>query len=583
MPSNGISSYRPPAMGLNHMVSSGNHQASVAGFQILEEGGNAIDAGVASGIAINVTQPQRTSFAGVAPILIYLAEKDEVVSISGLGRWPKAATLEHYKNTYGEIPTGMARCVVPSACDAWLRALELYGTMTFERVVAPSLRLAEEGFAVSLDLSQDLGGNEKKVPSINLDRWPYDASIFAPNGQPVKPGQRLVQKDLAGVFREMVEVERANAGKGREGAIRAARDRFYKGRVAERMVSYCQEEGGLLTLEDFADFSVTVEKPQMGTYSNYTLYTCGPWGQGPTLISILNIMEGFDLKAMGLNSADYIHVLIEAIKLAFSDRHYYYGDPDFVNVPIEGLLSKGYAEERRRAIDMANAWTEMPPMGDPWPHQGGRAERRAVLTPSARPGPTEPDTSYACVIDQWGNAFSATPSDGIGSSPMVPGLGMIISSRGTQTWLEEDHPSRLEPGKRPRLTPNPSIALKNGKLFMPFGTPGGDFQVQGMVQMFLNIVEFGLDPQQAVEEPRAASLSHPDSFWPHSYFPGQMQLEGRIAAEVGRELESRGHKVQWLSKWGYRASGLCGVMVDQELGTLLGAADPRADSYAVGR
>jgi gamma-glutamyltranspeptidase/glutathione hydrolase len=169
-------------MGLNHMVSSGNHQASVAGFQILEEGGNAIDAGVASGIAINVTQPQRTSFAGVAPILIYLAEKGEVVSISGLGRWSKAATLEHYKNAYGEIPTGMARCVVPSACDAWLRALELYGTMTFERVVAPSLRLAEEGFAVSLDLSQDLSGNDKKVPSINLDRWPYDASVFAPNG-----------------------------------------------------------------------------------------------------------------------------------------------------------------------------------------------------------------------------------------------------------------------------------------------------------------------------------------------------------------------------------------------------------------
>ena len=577
MPPNGISSYRPPAMGLSHVVSSGNYYASLAGYQILEEGGNAIDAGVASGIAINVTQPHFTSFAGVAPILIYVAEKDEVVSISGLGRWPQAATMEYFQKTYGEIPLGMARCVVPSACDAWLTALENYGTMTFEQVVGPSVRLAEEGFPVSPRLSQ--ATNAKGV----LDRWPYDAQVFAPNGHPLKVAQPFVQKDLAGVFRQMIEVERGNVSGGREAGIRAARDFFYKGDIAERMVSYCQEEGGLLTLEDFASFSVAVEKPESGTYGDYTVYTCGPWCQGPSLISVLNIMEGFDLKAMGLNSADYIHVLIEAIKLAFSDRHYYYGDPDFVNVPIEGLLSKGYAEERRRAIDMANAWAEMPPMGEPWPHQGGRAERGAVLTPTARPGPTEPDTSYACVIDQWGNAFSATPSDGIGSSPMVPGLGMIISSRGTQTWLEEDHPSRLEPGKRPRLTPNPSIALKNGKLFMPFGTPGGDFQVQGMVQMFLNIVEFGLDPQQAVEEPRAASLSHPDSFWPHSYFPGQMQLEGRIAAEVGRELESRGHKVQWLSKWGYRASGLCGVMVDQELGTLVGAADSRADSYAVGR
>ena len=563
-------------MSLNHAVSSGNQQASMAGLQILEEGGNAIDAGVASGIAINVTQPQRTSFAGVAPILIYSAEKDAVVSISGLGRWPKAANLEYFKSTYGEIPIGMARCVVPSACDSWLRALELYGTMTFEQVVAPARRLAEEGFAVSLDLSMDL--NNK----LNLDRWPYDAGIFAPNGRPVKPAQRLVQKDLAGVFLQMVEVERANTSKGREGAIRSARDFFYKGKIAEKMVSYCQEEGGLLSLEDFADFSVTVEEPQRGTYHDYTLYTCGPWCQGPTLISILNIMEGFDLRAMGQNSPDYIHVLIEAIKLAFSDRHYHYGDPDFVTVPMEGLLSKGYAEERRRALDMARACPEMPLMGDPWPYQEGMADRGAVLTPIARPGSTEPDTSYTCVVDRWGNAFSATPSDGIGSSPMVPGLGLIISSRGTQTWLEEDHPSCLEPGKRPRLTPNPSMVFKNGKLFMPFGTPGGDFQVQAMVQMFLNIVEFGLDPQRAVEEPRAASLSHPDSFWPHRYLPGRIQLEGRIPAEVGLELERKGHEVQWLSDWGYRASGLCGIMVDQELGTLVGAADPRADSYAVG-
>ncbi|MCZ6865781.1 MAG: gamma-glutamyltransferase family protein [Dehalococcoidia bacterium] len=577
MPPNGISSYRPPAMGLSHVVSSGNYYASLAGYQILEEGGNAIDAGVASGIAINVTQPHFTSFAGVAPILIYVAEKDEVVSISGLGRWPQAATLEYFQKTYGEIPLGMARCVVPSACDAWLTALENYGTMTFEQVVGPSVRLAEEGFPVSPRLSQ--ATNAKGV----LDRWPYDAQVFAPNGHPLKVAQPFVQKDLAGVFRQMIEVERGNVSGGREAGIRAARDFFYKGDIAERMVSYCQEEGGLLTLEDFASFSVAVEKPESGTYGDYTVYTCGPWCQGPSLISVLNIMEGFDLQAMGLNSADYVHVLVEAIKLAFSDRHYFYGDPDFVDVPMKGLLSKEYAAERRGAIDMAKAWPEMPPKGDPWPYQGQTGRAEAAMAPLASPGPSEPDTSYACVVDKWGNAFSATPSDSFGSTPMVPGLGMIISSRGTQTWLEPDHPSRLEPGKRPRLTPNPSMAFKSGRLFMPFGTPGGDMQVQGMAQMFLNVVEFGLDPQQAVEEPRAASWSHPDSFWPHSYTPGRIQLEGRIPAEVGAEMEKRGHKVEWLSDWGYRATGLCGIMVNQELGTLIGAADPRADSYAVGR
>ncbi len=577
MPPNGISSYRPPAMGLSHVVSSGNYYASLAGYQILEEGGNAIDAGVASGIAINVTQPHFTSFAGVAPILIYVAEKDEVVSISGLGRWPQAATLEYFQKTYGEIPLGMARCVVPSACDAWLTALENYGTMTFEQVVGPSVRLAEEGFPVSPRLSQ--AANAKGV----LDRWPYDAQVFAPNGHPLKTAQPFVQKDLAGVFRQMIEVERGNVSGGREAGIRAARDFFYKGDIAERMVSYCQEEGGLLTLEDFASFSVAVEKPESGTYGDYTVYTCGPWCQGPSLISVLNIMEGFDLQAMGLNSADYVHVLVEAMKLAFSDRHYFYGDPDFVDVPMKGLLSKEYAAERRGAIDMAKAWPEMPPKGNPWSYQGQAGRGEAAMAPLASPGPSEPDTSYACVVDKWGNAFSATPSDSFGSTPMVPGLGMIISSRGTQTWLEPDHPSRLEPGKRPRLTPNPSMAFKSGRLFMPFGTPGGDMQVQGMAQMFLNVVEFGLDPQQAVEEPRAASWSHPDSFWPHSYTPGRIQLEGRIPAEVGAEMEKRGHKVEWLSDWGYRATGLCGIMVNQELGTLIGAADPRADSYAVGR
>ncbi len=498
--------------------------------------------------------------------------------MSGLGRWPKAATLDYFVKTYGEIPLGMPRCVVPAACDAWLTALELYGTMSLAQVIPPALELAEQGLPYPAALCEDVNNANW------MDRWPYDREVFLPKGRRGQPGEPLVQKDLARVFRQMIEVERGNAYKDRKAAIRAARDFFYKGEVAEKMVAYCQEEEGLLTMEDMAQFAVKVEKPEMGTYHDYTLYTCGPWCQGPPLISILHLLEGYDVKGMGHNSADYLHALIEAIKLAFSDRHAYYGDPDLVSVPMAGLLSKKYADERRQMLDMAKAWAEMPPAGNPWPYQGTGARRgAAVAAPAASPGPVEADTSYACVVDRWGNAFSATPSDGIGSSPMVPGLGMIISSRGTQTWLDPDHPCRLEPWKRPRLTPNPALAFKKGRLFMPFGTPGGDMQVQAMVQMFLNIAEFGMDPQQALEEPRVGSYSFPNSFWPHSYFPGLMKLEGRIGREVGQDLAHRGHQVQWWQDWSRSASGLCGITVDQERGVLIGAADPRNDAYAMGR
>ena len=337
--------------------------------------------GVAAGIAINVTQPHFTSFAGVAPILVYMAETDEVVSISGLGGWPKAATAEYFIDKYGDLPLGMERCVVPSACDAWLTALERFGTMTFEQVVGPSVRLADEGFPAAPRLSA-----AAHRPGV-LDRWPYDAQIFAPNGAPIKTTQPFVQKDLANVFKQMIEVERANVGGGREGGIRAARDFFYKGEIAEKMVAFSEAEGGLMTMQDFADFSVAVEKPEMGTYGDYSIYTCGPWCQGPSLISVLNLMEGFDLQSMGHNSPDYLHALLESIKLAFSDRHYFYGDPDFVDVPMEGLLSKGYADARRAAIDMARAYPEMPPMGDPWPYQGAASRNPAMAAPAAQARP----------------------------------------------------------------------------------------------------------------------------------------------------------------------------------------------------
>ena len=297
-------------------------------------------------------------------------------------------------------------------------------------------------------------------------------------------------------------------------------------------------------MEDFAQYSVRVEAPEVGTYKEYTIYACGPWCQGPSLIEILNILESFDLKAMGHNSAEYIHILAEAIKLAFADRHRYYGDPDYVEVPMEALLSKGYAAERRNAIDLNRAWPEMPPPGNPGTY-GDKAKYQPAVTARPRSGTTEADTSYVSVVDRWGNAFSANPSDSFSTTPVLPGLGLIITPRGSQSWLEPEHPSCLAPWKRPRITPSPAVVLKKVRLFMPFGTPGGDMQLQAMVQMFLNIVEFGLNPQQAVEEPRVRSDSFPDSFWPHAYHPGRLTLEPRIEAEVARVLVKLGHRVQW--------------------------------------
>ena len=559
------------------MVASGHYLATVAGFRILEAGGNAIDAGVATGIALNVTMPRQTSFGGVAPIILYRADSGQVVTISGVGRWPKAANLEDYKKKYDDdMPLGVPRSVVPAACDAWLTALERYGTMTFEQVASPSVELAENGFPASYQMSRTI-----EVSKEYIGGCPSTAEIFMPDGNSPRPGQVVVQRDLAGVFRQMAEVERANAYKGRKGALGAARDTFYTGEIAERMVRFSEENGGLLSMDDFAQFRVKVEEPEVGSYRGYTLYTCGPWCQGPSLIEVLNILEGFDLGALGRNSARYIHTVVEAIKLAFADRHQFYGDPDFVEVPMQGLLSKEYAADRRKAIDPHVAWPEMPGAGDPWRYMGeGRTRRPLPATP--RSGPAEPDTSYVCVVDRWGNCFSANPSDSFSTTPIVPGLGLIISPRGSQSWFEPEHPSGLEAWKRPRLTPNPAIAFKDGKLFMPFGTPGGDSQVQAMVQMFLNIVEFGLDPQRAVGEPRFRSDSFPDSFWPHPYYPGQLTLEPDIDAEVGERLAKFGHRV---TRWeGSRATAgdLCGIVVDQARGVLIGAADSRWDSYALG-
>ena len=582
----GIRTYRPLVTGAQHVVSSGHYLATAAGFRILEQGGNATDAGVAAGIAINVTLPQWTGFGGVAPIIIHDAASGDTVSISGLGRFPKAASIDYFnKNCGGELPPGVLRTVTPAAADAWITALRLYGTMSFEQVVTPALELAEGGFPIPATLQSALArtGDSLIGDSDGDGRWPSTSAVFFPGGRRPDIGDILIQKDLARTFYRLIEVERDHAGQGREVALQAARDYFYRGDIAEEIVQFVQKEGGLLTMEDLAEFSVGVETPPSIDYKGIQVYACGPWCQGPMNLHALKILEGFDLRGMGHNTAAYAHTVLEALKLAFSDRDAYYGDPDFVDVPLEGLISESYAQERRAAIDAGRASPEMPLPGDPWPHQGMPARNGQPARPDLVAGGLPADTSYACVVDRWGNAFSATPSDSFGTSPIIPGLGFIASSRGSQTWLDPQHPSALAPGKRPRLTPNPALAMRDGKPLMPFGTPGGDVQPQSMVQLFLNVMEFGMDVQQAVEAPRFSTWSFPNSFWPHAYHPGLVGVEGRIDANVVSELSRLGHKVEVWDDFTPRMGCLCAVDVDHKRGGRSGGADPRRDGYAMGR
>jgi len=318
------------------------------------------------------------------------------------------------------------------------------------------------------------------------------------------------------------------------------------------------------------------------SFGDITLYACGPWCQGPSLLQSLNLLDGAQLRALGHNSPGYLHRITEAVKLAFADREAYFGDPRLVDVPMAALLSHEYAQRRRAQIRPDRAWPEMPPPGDPAPKAREPVRRGAGLVPERAWRAPELDTSYACVIDRHGNVFSATPSDGSYNAPVVPGLGIIPSSRGSQNWGDPDHPSGVAPGKRPRLTPNPAIAIKPGKTAMPFGTPGGDVQTQAMLQVFLNIHLFGMEPQEAVEAPRVASYSFPSSFEPHDYHPGRLNLESRIEAATGEALARLGHKVAWWPDWTWLAGAVCTIVADRETGVMKGGADPRRPSYALG-
>ncbi len=558
-------------IGTRWAVAGGHPLAVEAGARILSAGGNAVDAGVAAGFCLGVVHPDMVSVAGVAPILVHLAASRQTWQVAGVGTYPRASTLEYFQSRHGgQIPAGLGRTVVPAAPDAWCTALERWGTLTFAEVIAPAMEHAQRGFPVSEFSAYQMAANAAKYR-----RWPTSTALYLKDGRAYQAGEVLVQRELGETLGRMVAAER-RAGGSRADGIRAARDEFYRGETARRIAEFHRQNDGPLALSDLAEFAVEVAPALRGTFETWEMATCGYWCQGPVLLQILNMLEGLDLKSLGHNSPAYLHRIIETIKLAFADRDAYYGDPAFVTIP-EFLLSKAYAAQRRRLV-RERAWGEMPPPG---PDERARvgAERSAVLASGVSDAL---DTSYVAVIDAEGNGFSATPSDPNADSPVVAGVGCVVSPRGSQGWLDPAHPSVVAPGKRPRLTPAPAMVFADGRLSMPFGTPGGDVQQQAMLQVFLNMAVFDMPPQQAVEQPRLASRSHPDSFWPHVMSPGKVELEDRIAPETRAALTAMGHDVSAWPSWEWRAGAVCGVKVGAD-GTRWTAADPRRGAHAIAR
>jgi gamma-glutamyltranspeptidase/glutathione hydrolase len=557
--------------------------AAQAAFSILEKGGNAIDAGVAAVMTLAVVEPDQVNLAGVAPMMIHLAERNETVTISGLGVWPRLASVDYFVRSHsGEIPEGIVRSVVPSAPDAWLTALEHYGSMSFADVAADPIRFAREGFATHTLMSDRI---KDYLPG--YQRHASSAAIFLARGRPPEPGEPFVQTDLAASLQYMVDEEAAARRHGREAGLQAARKAFYQGDIARKIADFSVAHGGLLRMEDMAGFRVGIEPPLTASYKSLQVKACGPWCQGPLLLQILKLLECFDVRSLGHNSTAYIHLVTEAIKLAFADREHYYGDPKFVDVPIAALVSEPYAQVRARLIDRERAAPAMPSAGEATACEARARRPRPVPKTWELPAalveePALADTSYACVVDRHGNVFSGTPSDPSWDGVVVPGTGLTPSTRGSQSRVDAEHPSSVAPGKRPRLTPNPAIVFRDGRPIMPFGTPGGDVQVQTMAQVLLNIFEFGMDVQSAIEAPRFMSQSFPNSFAPHQYFPGRLNLEPRLGRRVGDDLAQQGHVVYWWPDWYWRFGSVAAIVIDRERGFMQAGADPRQETYAVG-
>lgn len=598
---------RPTLLGTEHMVACGHWLAAYTGNRILDQGGNAFDAGAAMVLAQSVLEFNLFGFGGEAPILIYSAEEAKVYSIDGNMASPKSVDFQWFiDNDIAAIPgDGLLPAGVPAMVDAVITMLDRWGTMSFSQVAEDAYRYAHEGFPMYNSFLSSIRSMEKRFRT----EWPSSAQVFLPDGSAPKFGEIFVQKDLADTIARLMQTEAdaLAAGSTRSEALKAVRDRFYKGDIAEAIVKFQAENAfmddsgvahtGNLTMDDFVSYTAKLRDPWMVDYKGYQVYKCGPWTQGPVFLQQLNLLEKFDLNALGYNSADYWHVIIETAKLAHADKDRFYGDPEFFYVPKEGLLSKDYADERVKLISMSQARNQHTP-GDPTPWDGQRAES---LSPGAlgtvvalRPDLADAYAEYASLnmhdttgtraIDKHGNMFSATPSGGwFTSSPIIPGLGFVLGTRGQMFHLTDvDAPTAYRPGARPCTTLTPTLVLKDGRPFAVFGTPGGDTQDQYTLQTFLNTVEFGMEVQTAIDAPKGVSYNFPSLFYPYTQRLGAMAVNVGVPQEAVDELNKRGHKATYIK--GAFSDATTMIMVHPDTGVLHGGASPARDKqYVIGR
>ncbi len=578
--------FRPTIMGTHGMVASEHYLSALIGVQILQQGGNAVDAAVAAIFAEGVLNPHMHTLGGEAPMLIYTAATGQVSAINGNTAAPQRATPAWFaEHDLDLIPgDGLLAAGAPAVCDALMTALDRFGTMTLDDVLQPALALARDGFPMhpglrgpSDYLAFSIWHHQTKFP----ERWPTSAQVYLPNGHVPEVGEIFRNPDLAQTFERLLQAERAAASQGRAAGLQAVRDVFYRGEIAQDIAAFVQREGGLLDADDLAAFATQVETPVSLNYRGYDVFKCGPWSQGPVFLQQLRLLQDDDLRALGHNSVAYVHLLTEAGKLAFADREAYYGDPDFIHVPLPELLSETYAAERRRLIDPDRASLELRP-GDPLHGQALRAGEGNLVGREWQRG-----TVHVDVVDEQRNMVAATPSGAwIADSPVVEGLGFPLGTRVQMFDLDPHHPNVLAPRKRPRTTLTPSMVLQNGQPFMAFGTMGLDQQDQWTLQFFLNVVEFGMSMQDAIEAPKFSSKHFPSSTYPHAAEPGVLRVEGRLPYDVQRALQAKGHQIVLQPDWieGY----VVGIRVDMERGVLYGGADPRGEvatllpAYAIG-
>ncbi len=596
---------RPAVAGPTAGVSTGHPLTTAAAFEILLRGGNAFDAGVASLLVRGVVEQDLFSLGGEALVLVYPVKEKKVTSIVGQGWAPKAVDVDWYLTRGKSLRgAGLDPAVVPGALHAALSVFEKWGTMSFADVSRAAIGYAENGFPIRLSTAN---GIERQLEFFK--KWPLNQRYWLKaDGTTYKPGETIRLPTLAKTLKRMVEAERRARGKGRAAGIVAARDRFYKGDIAKEMVAFLQKHQAPFELSDFAEFHARVEEPAKTTYRGYTVYKHSFSSQGPVLLQALNILEGFDLKAMGHDSPDYIHTVTEAMKLAYADRDTYYADTAFVRVPAEGLLSKEYAKERAALID-PRAASKSFIAGDPlkydskvkeWPYaKFNIADGTAAIAPAAPVARLDDglwsrgldsagvskNTTHMAIIDKAGNVFDVTPSGGwIPGAVILGDTGIGMSIRGEQFWLDKTMANQIRPRARPRYTLTPSLVFKGDQPLMGLGTPGGDNQDQTILQAFLNIVLFWDDwypnLHQAFEWPRFQTLHFHGSFWPHDPGFNKLNLEATIPDAVFDELKARGHDVSRLRAFGMSGCATA-VLLDPATQNRIAGADPRRDCYAI--